>query len=296
MPKNCEACGMRLRKDKSCFQKSCGRFKPILKDGRGSWLKALMAQTPRRVRALKATPLAKRSVQRLSACKQKRRIRKKSAAIPLSKMADPASPPKSDNGLECAVGSEEKLPGQVDLKQTIGSDQQLVLPIAEQKHSDELDAQVLQADEELMRDFVTDELLAGPLVPAAAVRQQKPQQQFFNLTVRPSASMHCYNVRPLAAIVCQQMEKLVPLVGEASALRFLAQISTVLSRVPPTASLVSVTAYAAACFMIAFECVGSAEDEKCKQMYQFITDKISSDIKNVNRCLMQLLTWMGQRR
>lgn len=254
----------------------------------------MMKQTPRKVRSLNMTPIANQSVKRLSASKQRRRIRQKAPAIPLAQMSGPANPAKADEHLVCAVGGEQMLAGQIDLKQNVGSEKQLVLPMAEQKCRDGLDVQVLPADEELRRDFVSDELLAGHLVPAAAERQQ---QQFFDLEVRPNARAHCYNVnvRPLAAIACQQMKQLVPLVGEANALRFLAQISKTLSRVPPTASLDNVTAYTAACFMIAFECVGSLEDEKREAMYNLIKNNVSRDIENINRCLMQLLTWMGQR-
>jgi hypothetical protein len=122
------------------------------------------------------------------------------------------------------------------------------------------------------------------------------QKRFFDIVAKPHVHADSNdNVLLLATALSKHFEKFIMLVGEVQSLRILAQISALLNYIPATASLDRVTAYAAACFIVSFELVGSWEDPLHNQMKAFVSSNISKDVKNINRCIMQLLNWMGQQ-
>ena len=271
MPKCCDICGLRLRADGGCGKESCKKFKPKSKDNRGTWLKDRIKQwTPRKLGILKMmTPPVKQSP--LKASKPRHRIYRKSTA------ADLVALPSVDKDLNELPAGPTTLLQQGDDKDLRDHVPEVALPMPQ--HSEGHEAPPL------LRNFVSDELLAG-LVPKVR------QRQFFDVVVRPSAGVHALdNVMPLSAALSMQSGKLLALIGEAQSLRILGQISAILNYIPATASLHNVPAYAAACVVIACELVSSWEDPN---MLQFLRTTMSKDSQNVNRCIMQLLSWMGQ--
>ena len=284
MPKSCQACGLWLRRDGNCGKISCSKFVPRLTDGRGSWLKALRKQTPQKA-TLQKTPQAK--ILPPSLTKPRLRIFKKSAAPP------PPGHSSVDKGSELPSAGLRTPPrknsssADEDMKHNIRS---FVQPLVEEEHGVGLDASKTDKDTDLMQDFVSNELLAGPLAPV--VRQKR----FFDIVAKPHAHTDSNdNVLLLTSALSMHFEKFHMLVGEVLSLRILAQISTILSYIPATASVDSVAAYAAACFIVSFELVGSWEDPLHDRMKTFVSSNITKDVKSINHCIMQLLNWMGQQ-
>ena len=153
---------------------------------------------------------------------------------------------------------------------------------------------------QVMRNFVSAEMLAGNLAPAPK------EQRFFNVVVTPNTHTYFRNsALQIATAVSQHYTTLVRLVGEIDALRYLATISTILNHIPATAALeqsqsgvqTSCRSYTAACFLIAVEFVGSGDDPRYEQTIKFVRRCISKadDGPSINFCVIQLLTWMGMQ-
>ena len=269
MPICCQLCGTRLRTNKTCPKKTCKAFKAA-EDKRGIWLKNLKAlsqrsspkqsQTPEIVKGNQASPLVRSLCALIVSKRQRRRLCQKSRPSVLLQKGVLVSPSSAKEDLK-----QECVPGP--------------------------DPQALIEDKKFRSDLMSDELLAGFLPPPVR------QQQFFEIVVKPSPTLHGHNnVTPLAMFVSQQMGKLHRFLGEIDVFRFLAQISSILKYIPTAASLDNVPACAAALFLVSWELIGSLEDPRTEQMSKFIQVHVSADFKAVNHCMMQLLTWMGQQQ
>lgn len=291
MPKSCPACGLWLCRDGRCNTISCSSFAPRLTDARGSWLKSLRPKLTLQKEIHQKTPQATMLPPKFT--KPTLRVYKKSAP-PLPELVGHSSVGRD---LEIIASEGLRTPPRkhisskvVDTKHNIRN---FVQPVAQADHTGDPDAHdlsIADKDKDLMRDFVSDELLAGPLAPVVR------KKHFFDIVAKPHAHTDSTdNVLLLTIALSKHFEQFSRVAGEAQSLRILAQISAMLNYVPSAASLDNPTAYAAACFIVSFELVGSWEDPVHEKMKAFVSTNISKDVKTINRCIMQLLNWMGQQ-
>ena len=260
MPPTCKDCGLRLRRDGNCAKQTCKRFKPKLKDKRGSWLKLQTDKNNHRTPISRANIHCDVTPKLAKQLRPRRRIGNKSSAV-----------------------------DQCDIENSVGCNTEPWQPIAHQTGITN------QETDGFARDMVSDELLAaGPLDVEMATNKH-----FFRVSVVPCKhGVNNSSVSLLATAISSHFEKLSTLVGEIKSLRILAQLSAILNCAPTAGVLLEgprLNAYVAACFLVAFELVSSWEDRQLTVVRNFVKTNISQDCEKVNICILQVLNWMGQR-